>query len=246
MQFNNTTDKNGCIQFTESLCKLGDGGITNDTTLFKQITSYFNQGCKNVEMALLRVDKNWHWDDSNYTDFPIATIDLVDQQRDYTLPASTSSGNASTLWRVNRVRIKGTDGLYYKIDPLLPIEEESQAGSAYSGTPIKYRLVGNSIRLTPIPKTGSVTMTAGLEVQFQRSGIDFTTASTTAQPGFTDAYHDLPCYYTASTYLMPINTQLALQYGQIFRERIELLSEDWSNRNDDNKNQIITRYRNPR
>jgi len=246
MVFSDTTNKNGAIQFTESLCKLGDGGITNDTTLFKQITSYFNQSCKKVSMALLRVDKNWKWDDFNYTDFPIATIDLVNGQRDYTLPASASGGNASTLWKINRIRIMATDGLYYQIFPLLPEEEETQAGSDYYGVPIRYKLIGNSIRLSPIPKTGSVTMTAGLEVQFQRSGDDFTTADTTQQPAFMDAYHDLPCYDTASAYLMPINTQLAVTYSQIFNQRLELLSEDWSNRNDDNKNQIIPRYRNPK
>ena len=156
MIYSDTTNKNGAVQFIESLCKLGDGGITNDTTLFKQITSYFNQSCKKVETALLRVDKNWKWDDFNYTDFPIATIDLVNGQRDYTLPASTSGGNASTLWRVNRIRIMGIDGLYYQIFPLLPTENESPDGSAYYGTPNQYKLIGNSIRLTQIPKTGII------------------------------------------------------------------------------------------
>ncbi|MCK9371048.1 hypothetical protein M0R04_14145 [Candidatus Dojkabacteria bacterium] len=246
MVFSDTTNKNGAVQFIESLCKLGDGGITNDTTLYKQITSYFNQSCKKVATALLRVDKNWKWDDFNYTDFPIATIDLVNGQRDYTLPASTSGGNASTLWRVNRVRIMGTDGLYYQIPMSSPLDNETQSGSAYYGTPTSYKMIGNSIRLSPIPSTSTVTLTAGLEVQFQRSGDDFTTADTTQQPGFPDAYHDLPCYDTASAYLMPLNTQLAINYSTIFNQRLELLSEDWSNRNDDNKNQIRTVYRRPR
>ena len=246
MVFSDTTNKNGAIQYIESLCKLGDGGITSDTTLFKQITSYYNQSCKKVSNALLRVDKNWKWDDFNYTDFPIATINLKSGQRDYTLPASTSGSNASTLWRVNRVRILGTDGLYYQIFPLLPTEEETHPGTDYQGTPIRYKLVGNSIRLSPIPKTGNVIMTAGLEVQFQRSGDDFTTADTTQQAPFPDTYHDLPCLDTASTYLLPLNSDLAINYATIFNNRLELLEQDWSNRNDDNPNRIITKFRNPR
>jgi hypothetical protein len=233
MVFSDTTNKNGMIQYVESLCKLGDGGITSDATLFKQITSYFNQACKKVEIALLRVDKNWHWDDFNYTDFPIATIDLVTGQRDYTLPASTSGGNASTLWKINRVRILGNDGLFYDIKPLQADTDESNAGTDYQGAPLWYRLVGNSIRLSPIPKTTFITLTGGLEITFQRSGVDFTTASTTEQPGFTDAYHDLPCYDTASSYLMPINTQLAITYSTIFNQRVDLLQNDWANKNDD-------------
>ena len=246
MQFSNTTDKNGCIQFTESLTKLGDGGITNDTTLFKQITSYFNQGCKKVEIALLRVDKNWRWDDFNYTDFPIATINLVDQQRDYTLPASTSGGNAATLWKVNRVRILGLNGLFYDILPLPADWDETQVGATYSGNPRWYRMIGNSIRLSPIPKAGSITLTGGLEIQFQRSGVDFTTASTTAQPGFTDAYHDLPCYDAAASYLLPINPDLAVKYMTIFNQRLSLLGDDWTNRNDDTPKSLYPRFRSSR
>jgi len=246
MTFSNTTDKNGAIQFIESLCKLGDGGITNDTTLFKQITGYFNQGCKNVGSALLRVDKNWKWDDFNYTDFAIGTINLVDQQRDYALPASTSGGNASTLARINMVRILQKNGEYVQIYPLPQGAEESKPGSSYSGIPTHYKLVGNSIRLSPIPNTNDVTLTNGLEVTFQRSGVDFTTASTTTQPGFPDTYHDLPCYYTAATYLLPINRELASDYFNIYNSRIELLQEDWSNRNDDNKSRIIPKFRSSR
>ena len=246
MKFSDTTNKDGAIQFIESLCRLGDGGITSDTTLFKQITSYFNQSCRKVETALLRVDKNWKWDDFNYTDFPIATIDLVSAQRDYTLPASTSGGNASTLYKVNKIRALGIDGLYYELFPLPPTWEESHPGDGYDGTPLYYKLVGNSVRLSPRPLTGNVTLTSGLEVTFQRSGDDFTTADTTQQPGFPNAYHDLPCYDAASAYLLPINPDLAINYSTIFNNRLELLEQDWNNRNDDNKSQIITKYRNPR
>ena len=239
MVFSDTTNKNGAIQFIESLCKLGDGGITNDATLFKQITSYFNQSCKEIEIALLRVDDNFKWDDFNYTDFPIATINLVANQRDYTLPAATSGGNASTLWKLLRVRILSNSGLYDTIRPINVKENESDDGSQYAGIPTKYRLLGNSIRLSPVPKAGDVTLTSGLEIQFQRSGVDFTTASTTTQPGFIDAYHDLPCYDTAYRYLLPINTDLALRYKQIVTERLILLQSDWTNRSQDAVKRMI-------
>lgn len=246
MKYSDTTNKDGIVQFTESLCKLGDGGITSDTTLFKQITSYLNQAAKKIETALLRVDKNWKWDDTNYTDFPIATIDLVTGQRDYTLPASTSGGDASTLWKINKVRVLGTDGLYFDIYPLPATWNETHPAVGYQGSPIYYRLIGNAIRLSPIPKTSDVTLTSGLEVTFQRSGVDFTTSSTTVQPGFPNAYHDLMAYDASSAYLMPINTDLALIYSQVFNQRIELLEQDWSNRNDDIPNQIITKHRSSR
>lgn len=235
MVFSDTTNKNGIVQFSEDLCKLGDGGITGDTVLFKKFTSLLNQAYKKVAMALLRVDRRWKFDDTNWTDFPIATIDLVTNQRDYTLPASTSGGNASTLWKVSLVEILGTDGIYHKID----IMEDGELENTDTGTPTKYKLIGNSIRLQNIPVTGSVTLTAGLRITFQRSIVEFTVASTTEQPGFMDSYHDLLAYDASATYLLPFNSQLAVNYMTIFENRLKLLQKDWANKNDDVVN-IIT------
>ncbi len=225
MVFSDTTNKSGCIQFIESLCRLGDGGITNDTTLFKQITSYFNQADKKVSLAMLRSDRRWKWDDSKYTDFPIASINIVSSQRDYSLPPAVSGGNFSTLWRINKVEVL-TNGVYQKIE-LMDINEEELTTS---GIATKYNLVGSSLRLKELP---SSSITSGLRITFQRSGNEFTTSSTTEQPGYIDAYHDLPCYDTASTYLLPINTQLAVLYSQIFNDRLKLLQADRALMNDD-------------
>lgn len=246
MVYNDTTIKDGAVQMMESLCLLGDGGITNDTTLFAKMTGLYNQAVKETEEAIMKVDKNWKWDDFNYTDFPIATIDLADQQRDYTLPASTSGGNSATLWKVNRIRIKGIDGLYYPIDPLTPSEEETQVGTTYSGTPRNYRLNGGSVRLSPIPKTGNVTMTAGLEVQFQREGVKFTVSDTTKQAPIPSSFHDIPCLKASAMYLLPLNPSLASSYFALVNKRIDELETAWSNRNDDNKNQIIPKSRSSR
>lgn len=227
-EFSNTTTKAGIVQFSEDLCKLGDGGITNDTTLFLKFTALINQAYKKVAIALLRVDKRWKWDDTNYTDFPIATIDLVASQRDYTLPASTSGGNASTLWKINKVEILQSGSIYNTID-LMDLDEEE---STSTGLPSKYRLIGNSIRFQISP---TANLTNGLRITFQRSIIKFTTASTTEQPGFIDSYHDLLAYDASSIYLMPINTQLAISYSIIFENRLKLLQTDWSNKNDNVK-----------
>jgi len=238
MVFSDTTNKNGIVQYTEDLCKLGDGGITGDTTLFKKITAYINQAYKNVAIALLRVDRRWKWDDSNYTDFPIASIDIVSGQRDYTLPASTSGGNNSTLWRVNKVEIL-TGGQYQKIDLMEPDEEEVTT----SATPSKYNLISGSIRFKELP---SANITSGLRITFQRSLTEFTTASTTTQPGFMDAYHDLLAYSAASDYLMPFDTNLATVYSNKYEARLKLLQKDYSIRNDDVTRRLSARNENTR
>lgn len=237
MKFNSPTDKDGAMQFIESLCKLGFGGITSDANLFAEITAYFNLSCKNIGISLLRFDKNWKFDDPNYNDFPVGTIDLVNGQRDYTLPAAVSGGNFSTLYRIKQVRIMSSNGLYSKID-LANLREVENTDSTNTGSPIKYRIIGGSIRLDPVPATGYVTMTAGLEIKFQRAPVEFTVASTTQQPGFIDAYHDLPCYDAAAKYLLPTNRQLALDYMGIYDVRLKLLQRDYASMNDDSPKRI--------
>lgn len=228
MVFSDTTNKNGIVQFSESLCRLGDGGITGDSVLFKQFTSYLNQAYKKVAIAILRVDRDWKWDDSNYTDFPIATINLVNNQRDYTLPASTSGGDTSTLWQVNLVEIMDNNGTYRTLRPMEYGEEETDE----SCMPTSYSFNGGSIRFKELPSSSDVTLTSGLRITFKRSIIEFTTASTSVQPGFLDVYHDLLAYDASSAYLMPLNTELAITYSNIFDNRLKLLQSDWLNKTD--------------
>ncbi len=238
MVFSDTTNKNGIVQYTEDLCKLGDAGITGDTTLFKKITGYINQAYKNVSIALLRVDRRWKWDDINYTDFPIASIDVVSGQRDYTLPASTSGGNNSTLWRVNKVEFL-SNGTYQQLD-LMDIDEKEEA---LSRIPTKYSLIGGSLRFKELPPSN---VTSGLRITFQRSGIPFTAASTTEQPGFIDAYHDLLAYSASSDYLMPLDANLATIYSNKYEARLKLLLKDYSLKNDDVVRRLSVRNENTR
>lgn len=241
MVFSDTTNKNGCIQFIESLCKLGDGGITNDTTLFKQITSYFNQADKEVSMALLRADKNAKWDDFKYTDFPIASIDLEVGVRDYVIPGATSGGNVSTNWKINKIEVLQSNGTTYSKVDLMDLDEEELTTSLLS--PTKYSVLGGSIRFKELP---SANVTNGIRFTFQRSGVPFTTSSTTEQPGYFDAYHDLPCYKTASMYLLPIDRALAGDYLNLFNDRLKKLQQDWAVRSDDIKRGLRVRVENSR
>lgn len=234
MQYSNTTSKSGIVQLCEDLCSLGDGGITNDTTLFLKFTARINQAYRKVSTALLASDKNWKWDDTNYTDFPIATIDLVANQRDYTLPAATSGGNASTLWKINKVEVLQGNGTYQAITLMSP----NQAEETTTAIPSQYNLTGNSIRFKELPLAST---TAGLRITFQRSIIEFTTASTTVQPGFMDAYHDLLAYDASSTHLMPINMQLALGYQNTFATRLRMLQADYALKNDDSPQRMTPR-----
>lgn len=245
MVFNDTTNLAGCIQFIERLVKTGSAGITGDTTLFKQVTASFNQGIKNVFVALLKADRNWKVDDSAYTDFPTAQIDLSNGVRDYPLPTATVGGDFSTLYRINNVRILNAAGNKENLELLdakEDINNELYSAGPSTGTPTHYRLNGKSILLFPTPATGSVTMTDGLEIDFQRAPDPFTTADTTQQPGFIDAFHDVPCYYAAAEHLLPTNPQLASLYQQTYQTRLKELVDFKTNMDDNSPRRLTAEY----
>ena len=235
MQFNDTSTKSGIIQNCESLCNLGDAGISGNTVLLAKFTSWINDSYGKVAQAILTVDKQWRWDDSNWgsnsnQSKPVATATLETGVRDYVLPRATNSSDRSTLWKVYKVRIKDIDGEWYDIVPLGTDEAETDNAS---GVPTKYRLLNGTIRLSDPPLTGKVTLTSGIQVWFQREFSRFTTASTTTHPQFISAYHYLLALDASATFLKPTDRKLADSYLLDFERDMEKLKKAYAQRNDD-------------
>jgi hypothetical protein len=235
MQFSSTSGKNGIIQNCESLCNLGDAGISGNTTLLAKFTGWINDSYGKVAQAILTVDKQWRWDDSNWgsnsnQSKPVATADLVSGQRDYVLPRATNSSDRSTLWKVYKIRIKDIDGDWYDIVPLGADEFETDDGS---GVPTAYRLLNGTIRLSDPPLTGKITLTAGIQVWFSREFSRFTTASTSTHPQFISAYHYLLPLDASATFLLPTDSKKASEYMALFNDGLEKLKKAYAQRNDD-------------
>ncbi len=245
MQFSDTTNKSGIVQEAESLCRLGDGGITNDTTLLKQFTNWINLAYSDVVSEIMSVDSLWKWDDANYTDFPEAPITLVSSQRDYTLPVATSGANVATLLRINRVWVLDLNGNRHELRLMAPDENFLYASNTLTGVgfPSAYKLQGKSIYLDVLPTATFVTLASGLIIQFQRIPTAFTaTGNDTLQPGYIEPYHDLLAMSASAWYLLPINPQLSQLYDQKFKEGLISLKRDYSRMNDDVGREITTEY----
>lgn len=126
---------------------------------------------------------SWQYDDSNATDFGIATTDLVDNQQDYSLPTNSQ--------RLHKVEVMDSAGNYTLLTQK-DLHDIDIATSEYyenGGTPLFYDLVGRSIFLYPIPEAGRVTLTNGLKIYFDRDVTNLTSTSDT--PGFATAFHRL-------------------------------------------------------
>lgn len=217
------------------LCNLGDGGISSNTTLLRQITGLANESYFEIWMAQLSVDKNWRADDYNYSNLPDAPFTMVLNQADYTIPVAVTSANVATFLRLK--------GIYYLLNGdrqyLSPMESLDLITTT-AGEPTQYYLNGKSIIFDrPFDAATLTKYSSVFHVEFQRVPDAFAYNDETQQPGFMETYHDLIPLRTSAKYLLPINPNLSAQYDQQFYARLALFKRDIV-RMDDNAPSAIT------
>lgn len=208
MDFNDTTLKQGLVQDC-------DWWVNSDVTsypLADKVRSA-NMGINEVVGLILGADGRWQFDDTNYTDLPIGTTNLVLNQQDYGIDVS--------MVDITRVECKDVNGNWQYLVPFdqkdltpplgtpTPIgtltANATLGGNNYSltefmntaGTPIYYDKIANSIFLYPKPSYNS---TGGLKVYFQRKASYFVVADTTKRPGFANHLHRYISFYMAKDY----------------------------------------------
>ncbi len=204
LSFNDTSSaKNGLIQECESQV-FGDnsyGRISNDPNLLATFTRYINEAVNRVANLIMTADGRWQFDDTNFTDFPIATANLSTilglEQQDYTFDI--------TMLRILRVEVMDNTGAWQKLTPIDENDIYDQSLTDFMktpGMPVYYDKQGTSIFLYPKPLATSVTSLGGLKVWFQRPPSYFTTADTAKVPGFNSMYHRLVALIASRDYAM--------------------------------------------
>jgi hypothetical protein len=243
MIFNDTSAaKNGLIQECETWLFGNDyGAISGSTTMLATFTRLLNHGLNEVTTAIMEVDGRWQYDDSNYTDFPVATTTLVDNQQDYQLSASHV--------KILGVEVKKSDGDYYVIRPL-DLQEICRKGLSVTeffdekGLPQYYDVTGDSVKLYPAPDATQVTTTAGLKVFFQREPDYFTTDDASRTPGIPSLFHDVPALYACNKYAKSNQmSEKARELDAEIEKRMAVLLRFYSKRNTDQKPRLQARYR---
>ena len=151
---------------------------TTDSTYVTSLTVTYYTGKKELE-----VYGGWIYDDSNNTDFPIATTQIISNQQDYPIP--------SEALIVNDLEVKDSSGNWYDLKPITSEEiDKLQAEKEFfktNGLPIYYLLISGSFKLFPTP---NYTQAASLRISFDRGATTFTSGDTTKTPGFVSQFHD--------------------------------------------------------
>ena len=201
MKFNDVTDRLGLIQDCEFLCNLGSTGISAVTAQLQDFTRLINAWYYKVETMILENQGDWDWDDSNKTDYPILTTNLVASQQDYILPTGTL--------KVKRLEISYNGTQWFKATPFALDEHDTATDTTsieneFDENEPQYRLVAQSLFIYPIPDTNR---TSCLKVWVSRDLTEFTAASTTTEPGFDKAFHRIlslgASYDYATTHALP-------------------------------------------
>ena len=215
--------------------------LLDNTTLLRRI----NIAYETVVSLIIRLDGKWQFDDANFTDFPIATTDLVDGQEDFTFDVSVLD--------VEGISILDNQGRFQKLNPIDVISESGiDPSERYqdNGRPLEYDKQGSSINLYPTVAAADVTLTGGLKVFFKRTADLYTSAQLTTGtkvPGFASPFHiiisrlaSLPYCVAYKPKIVPflqneiteimgdskrgITGKLAKHYGQREQDRRKIIS----------------------
>jgi len=180
---------------------------------------------------ILQADNRWQWDDTNYTDLPIATASLADQQ-DYSI-------SGAGFLRILKVECKNSAGDWIALKQIDINQLKGTAMTEYretAGTPAEFDLIGESIFLYPKP---SYVSSGGLKVYFQRVPDYFTADDTTQEPGFAAPFHRLLSYGAALDYAIAKEMQGKIPFLQNEINKLEIgVIEFYSTRNRDFKQRI--------
>lgn len=185
--FNDTTTGKGIVQMYEKEAGFNRGDISGSTSRLKDLTADVNLAFDDFTRIALAASGTWQEDDSNQTDYPIISTNLVSGQRDYTF---TTDGSGNLVLDVYKVMVASSSGIYTEIKPV-DVQSQKDTDSFYSGqnttgTPTRYDKTANGIFLDVIP---NYNYTGGLKVYINREPSYFVYTDTTKKPGVPGIFH---------------------------------------------------------
>lgn len=187
-----------------------------------------NNALEHLEALVNNSDERWVFDDTNNTDYPIATGALVANQQDYPLAVSHLT--------IDRVEILDATGLnWLKLQPFGQHDVRFQALGNFlkaPGTPLMYDKLADSLFLYPIP---NYSMASALKIYFTRPPVYFISSDTTKTPGINPLFHDLIAYWMAYEFAMANGKSNAPQLWQAIQLKEQSLYDFYGQRSRDER-----------
>jgi hypothetical protein len=189
-----------------------------------------NLAIDEVISIALKSSGRWQFDDTNHTDYPIITTDLVSGQRDYSF-LTDEQGNL--ILDIYKILVAQPDGQYievYPIDIQSENNEDMTNGLNVQGIPCKYDKTGNGIFFDVVP---SYSITGGIKIYINREGSYFTVNDTTKKPGFAGIFHEFVALSASYRYALRNSLPSLVGFNNdLERMRTEIINY-YSNREKD-------------
>lgn len=198
LQFSDTTAKRGIVQEIEKELGFNYGDVSGNTELLKEVTSLVNLSLDDFWAIALPASGKWQLDDSNNTDYPIITANLVSGQRDYSF---TVDGSSNIILDIYKVMVADANGVFREVSSVDQQGDTDMStfydGQNATGTPVRHDKTANGIFLDPVP---NYNYTGGVKVFINREASYFVYTDTTDKPGVTGIFHRYFVLNPALTY----------------------------------------------
>lgn len=185
---------------------------------------------------------DWDFDDTNKSDYPVATTPFIASQRDYTFPSSLK------ILKIKRVDITYDGSTYYQAQQF----DSGTFGDSFGNTTNEdynfpttqpaYDVKANSLWVYPLATSAQVTAGAEIRIEFFREPTEFTTASTTTEPGFDEPFHRMLSLGASMDYAIIRNLPAKNDIAALYQDFEKRLKQYYGKKNNDTKYQLSSAY----
>lgn len=219
MVFNDTSTSQGICQEVDLIC-----GTTSSNYQVVDKTRRANSALSDFVSIALASDDRWQFDDTNYTDFPIGTTNVISGQNDYL--------TSTSMLKVLKVECKDSNGNWTQLTPIDRNDTDIPYEELFStGTPTYYDKFANSVVVYPTPNYNS---TLGLRVWYQRDASPFVATDTTKEPGIPSVFHKYIALKIAEPYCRDKRLENYVSVrNEIMKYEEEIIPEFFAKRNKD-------------
>lgn len=229
MVYNDTSTKLGICQEVDGIC-----GTNLISYPIEDKTRRANMALSDFVGIALGSDDRWQFDDTNFTDFPIGTTNIVSGQSDYAFDTS--------MLKVLKVELKNSNGDWIELTPIDRNDVTSPLSEIFAnnGVPMYYDKFANSAILYPTPNYSA---DDSLRVSYQRDGSYFSSTDTTKQPGIPSIFHKYIALKIAEPYLRDKGKDNYVSVrNEIQKFEEEKIPEWYSKRNKDERPMITGKF----
>jgi len=215
MIYSDTENKNGIIQRIERHTQVGDGVISGDDTTLKQVTADVNEEIYDLTTDIMLLQDSFDWDDTQKSDYPIATTPLVAGQRDYQF-------DAISFLKLKRVDVTYDGVLWNRAEAFdsaafgKALGNDDTVDSNFTAEEPKIDPKTFGFWLYPRATAAQVTAGALVRIEFSRGHTEYVFDDTEKEAPIDRNFHDLIAMGAAlrnpSTPADQFN-KLTLQYG---------------------------------